>query len=129
MTDELQQERTRLTNRMREQLRRYYPQMLELGSDIDGAWFLELWEKAPTPADAARIRKASIAAILKRNRIRRHEGASSRMNTGAYGTGMPSAQTDTQFQPCSSLLSLSATCSHPFHRPHTPGSPASLMPT
>ena len=75
MREELMQERTRLINRMREQLRRYYPQMLELGDDLGAAWFLELWEKAPTPAQAARIRKASIAAILKRNRIRRHDAA------------------------------------------------------
>ena len=75
MRDELQQERTRLTNRMREQLRRYYPQMLELGGDLGATWFVELWEKAPTPAEAARIRKASIAAILKRNRMRRHDAA------------------------------------------------------
>ena len=75
MRDELQQEGTRLTNRMREQLRRHYPQMLELGGDLGATWFVELWEKAPTPAEAARIRKASIAAILKRNRIRRHDAA------------------------------------------------------
>ena len=64
MRDELQQERTRLTNRMREQLRRYYPQMLELGGDLGATWFVELWEKAPTPAEAARIRKASLQYIL-----------------------------------------------------------------
>ena len=45
------------------------------GKDIDAPWLLELWEKAPTPAEAARIRKASVAAILKRNRIRRHDAA------------------------------------------------------
>ena len=45
------------------------------GKDIDAGWLLELWEKAPTPAEAARIRKASVAAILKRNRIRRHDAA------------------------------------------------------
>ena len=75
MTDELQQERTRLVNRMREQLRRYYPQILEMGGDIGATWFLELWEKAPTPAAAARVQKASIGAILKRNRIRRLDAA------------------------------------------------------
>ena len=75
MDEELKQERTRLINRLREQLRRYYPQMLDLGGDLGGVWFLELWEKVPTPAEAARIRKASIAAILKRNRIRRHDAA------------------------------------------------------
>jgi transposase len=34
MTDDLQQERTRLASRMREQLWRYYPQMLELADDL-----------------------------------------------------------------------------------------------
>lgn len=75
MREELKQDRNRLTNRLREQLHRYYPQMLELGGDLGAGWFLELWEKVPTPAAAARIRKASIAAILKRNRIRRHDAA------------------------------------------------------
>ena len=74
MADELQQERNGLSNRLREQLRRYYPQMVQLskgnnGKDIDASWFLELLAKALTPALAARIRKTSVAAILKRNRI------------------------------------------------------------
>jgi hypothetical protein len=34
MTEDLQQERNRLTNRVREQLWRYYPQMLELSNDL-----------------------------------------------------------------------------------------------
>jgi hypothetical protein len=49
--------------------------LLDLGKDLDAAWFLELWEKAPTPAEAARIRVASIATILKRNHIRRLDAA------------------------------------------------------
>src|SRR6202047_2904573 len=52
MTDELQQERTRLASRMREQLWRYYPQMLELADDFAADWFLDLWNQAPTPAKA-----------------------------------------------------------------------------
>ena len=64
LTAELQEERNGLINRMREQLRRYYPQMIELGGDLGAGWVLELWEKAPTPAEAARVRKASVAAIL-----------------------------------------------------------------
>ena len=75
LTAELQEERNGLINRMREQLRRYYPQLIELGGDLGAGWVLELWEKAPTPAEAARVRKASVAAILKRNRIRRHAAA------------------------------------------------------
>ncbi len=76
LTAELQEERNGLINRMREQLRRYYPEMLELGGDLGAGWVLELWEKASTPAEAARVRKASVAAILKRNRIRRHDAVS-----------------------------------------------------
>ena len=36
-----------------------------------GSW--SCGRRHPRPAEAARIRKASIAAILKRNRIRRHD--------------------------------------------------------
>lgn len=64
-------ERTALTNRMREQLWRYFPAILELDADLGAPWLLELWQAGPTPAKAKRIREASIAGILKRNRIRR----------------------------------------------------------
>jgi hypothetical protein len=55
MADDLQQERTRLASRMREQLWRYYPQMLELADDLAADWFLDLWNQAPSPAKAARL--------------------------------------------------------------------------
>ena len=71
MTEDLQQERTRLSNRIREQLWRYYPQMLELTDDAGADWFLALWALAPTPAKAARIHKSSIDRLLKMHRIRR----------------------------------------------------------
>jgi transposase len=70
MTDDLQQERNRLGNRMREQLWRYYPQALEIGDDLAADWFLELWAAVPTPAKAARIRESTIERILKTHRIR-----------------------------------------------------------
>src|SRR6202011_5161084 len=60
MADDLQQERTRLASRMREQLWRYYPQMLELADDLAADWFLDLWSQAPTPAKAARLRETTI---------------------------------------------------------------------
>ena len=47
MAEDLQQERNRLANRVREQLWRYYPQALKLGEDVAAAWFLELW-RAPS---------------------------------------------------------------------------------
>src|SRR6201747_2108679 len=45
---ELQQERVRLGNRVRQQLWRYYPQLLELTDDVAAEWVLELWLMAPT---------------------------------------------------------------------------------
>ena len=60
MTDDLQQERIRLASRMREQLWRYYPQMLELADDLAADWFLDLWSQAPTPAKAVRLRQTAI---------------------------------------------------------------------
>jgi transposase len=68
---ELQQERVRLSNRIRQQLWRYYPQLLELTDDIAAEWVLELWMMAPTPAKAARLREATLARLLKQHRIRK----------------------------------------------------------
>jgi len=70
--DELKQEQGRLTNRVRDQLWRYYPQAAELG-DLNANWFLDLWEKAPSPAQAARASEKTIARILKTHRIRRFD--------------------------------------------------------
>jgi transposase len=69
--DELTQERTRLSNRLRDQLWRYYPQAFELGDDVADSWFLDLWEQVPTPAEAARVSEKAVARILKDHRIRR----------------------------------------------------------
>jgi transposase len=72
--DELKQEQNRLTNRMRDQLWRYYPQAIELG-DLAADWFLELWQQVPTPAKAARVTEKTVARILKQHRIRRFDAA------------------------------------------------------
>src|SRR6516162_8494757 len=71
IAEDLSAERNRLTNRMREQLWRYFPAMLELDGDLGAEWLLDLWEVVPTPAKALRIRDKTIATLLKRNRIRR----------------------------------------------------------
>ena len=75
IASDLGTERNRLTNRLREQLWRYYPAMLELESDLGAEWLLDLWELAPTPGKAARIREGTVAKVLKRNRIRRFDAA------------------------------------------------------
>jgi transposase len=76
LAEELQQERGRLANRIRQQLWRYYPQLLELGEDVTAEWILALWTLAPTPAKAAGLREATIAKLLSQHRIRRLEAAS-----------------------------------------------------
>lgn len=69
--DELTQERSRLANRVRDQLWRYYPQARELSDDLVADWFLDLWQQVPTPAQAARTSEKTIGRILKQHRIRR----------------------------------------------------------
>ena len=69
MTEECKHERVRLTNRMREQLWRYYPQILDLSDDLSAVWLLDLWALAPTPAKALRVRESTIAKLLKKHRI------------------------------------------------------------
>src|SRR5882724_11513427 len=71
IAEDLGSERVVLTNRMRQQLWRYFPAFLELDADLGAPWLLELWQAVPTPDKARRIRPTSIAALLKRNRIRR----------------------------------------------------------
>jgi hypothetical protein len=75
LAEELQQERVRLANRIRQQLWRYYPQLLELADDVTAEWVLELWSLAPTPAKAARLREATLARLLRRHRIRKLDAA------------------------------------------------------
>lgn len=75
MVEELQRERTRLTNRVREQLRRYYPQMLALSGDPGLPWMLALWELLPTPAAAQRIRSGRVTRLLQQYRIRKLDAA------------------------------------------------------
>lgn len=71
LAEELVGERTRLQNRLRAQLWRYYPQFLELGDECSRVWLLDLWEMAPTPEAAQKLRRVRVTRLLKRNRIRR----------------------------------------------------------
>ncbi|MEQ8719625.1 MAG: IS110 family transposase [Sandaracinaceae bacterium] len=73
MADDLKEER--LTNRVRQQLRRYYPQLLDVGPDPGANWFLDLWKLMPTPAKARRTQRRSIERILRKHRIRRIDAA------------------------------------------------------
>ena len=68
MADDLRADKIRHANRLREQLQRYYPQMLQFDSDLAEEWVLKLWEAAPTPAKAARLRQAEVEKLLKQGR-------------------------------------------------------------
>jgi len=63
-------DRTRQVQRLRHQLREYFPAAIEAFEDLDAPDVLELLGKAPDPARAARLTQAQISAALKRARRR-----------------------------------------------------------
>jgi hypothetical protein len=63
-------ERTRQVQRLRQQLREYYPAAVEAYDDLDAPDTLELLGKAPDPARAAKLTRAQVSAALKRARRR-----------------------------------------------------------
>jgi len=63
-------ERTRAVQRLRHQLREYFPAALEAFEDLDAGDTLELLGRAPDPARAARLTRAQVSAALKRARRR-----------------------------------------------------------
>jgi transposase len=60
-----------LSNQVGEQLRRYFPQMLALGSWHEEPWLWLLFKAAPTPQRAAKLPLSKVDNILKAKRIRR----------------------------------------------------------
>jgi transposase len=63
-------DRTRQVQRLRHQLREYFPAALEAFEDLDAPDVLELLGKAPDPARAAKLTRAQVSAALKRARRR-----------------------------------------------------------
>src|SRR4029077_6100807 len=63
-------ERTRQVQRLRHQLREYFPAALTAFDDLDAPDALELLAKAPDPARAGRLTRAQVSAALKRARRR-----------------------------------------------------------
>jgi len=63
-------DRTRQTQRLRHQLREYFPAALAAFEDLDAPDALELLAKAPDPARAAKLTRAQVSAALKRARRR-----------------------------------------------------------
>jgi hypothetical protein len=63
-------ERTRHVQRLRHQLRDFFPAALEAFEDLDAPDALELLARAPDPASAAKLSTAQVSAALKRARRR-----------------------------------------------------------
>ena len=70
IASDLTRDQTRLVNRARQQLWRYYPQFLKVESNLARPWVRELWNLVPTPEKAGRIRARTVASLLKRHRVR-----------------------------------------------------------
>lgn len=72
LAEDLTGERTRLANRMRDQLWRYYPQFLAAtGDDVSSAFALALWKRLPNPGAGAKARRSTLEKALRRHGIRR----------------------------------------------------------
>jgi transposase len=67
----LLEEFRRSANRFRDQLHRFYPQMLQLCSGADEPWLWGLIDLAPTPAHATLLSEEQVQRVLKTHRIRR----------------------------------------------------------
>ena len=68
---DLAREGVQLAHRLREQLHRFFPQLLQLSPAADEPWLWALLELAPAPAPAARLRVRRVEKLLRAHRIRR----------------------------------------------------------
>ena len=71
LDQEMQQELTRLANRLRDQLLRFYPALLRLAPAADEPWLWAVLALAPTPAAGAHVPRARLTRLLQTHRIRR----------------------------------------------------------
>jgi transposase len=71
LEDDLGHDWSRLTNQLREQLQRYFPQMVQFSPAADDPWVWELLQTEPLPARARKLRRSQVQKILTRYRIRR----------------------------------------------------------
>ena len=69
IASDLTRDQTRLVNRARQQLWRYYPQFLKVESNLARPWVRELWNLASSPEKARRLRATTVAKLLKRHRV------------------------------------------------------------
>lgn len=72
LSEDLKQDRRRLTNRLRAQLHRFFPQVLQLCSGADEAWLWDLIDRVVVPGRAARVGRRLVEGVLRDHGIRRH---------------------------------------------------------
>lgn len=71
LDEELGRNFHRYACQLREQLQRYYPQLLALSPQTDEPWLWSLLEAAPDAAKSKRLSEARIAKLLRAHRVRR----------------------------------------------------------
>jgi len=104
-------DRTRAVQRLRHQLREYFPAALEAFEDLDARDTLELLGKAPDPARARRLTRAQVAATLKRARRRDIAGKTDAILAALRGEhlGQPTALTAAYAATARSLIAVITT--------------------
>jgi hypothetical protein len=104
-------DRTRATQRLRSQLREYYPAALEAFEDLDAPDVLELLGKAPDPDRARKLTRAQVAAALKRARRRDIAGKTDAILAALRGghLGQPAALTAAYAATARSLIAVITT--------------------
>jgi transposase len=104
-------ERTRAVQRLRHQLREYFPAALEAFDDLDAPDTLELLARAPEPARAARLTRAQVSAALKRAGRRNITGRATAILAALRGEqlGQPPALTAAHAAAVRSLIAVIAT--------------------
>jgi transposase len=101
-------ERTRQVQRLRHQLREYFPAALEAFDDLDAPDALDLLARAPDPARARRLTRAQISAALKRARRRDIPAKATAILTALRGAqlGQPPAITAAYAATVRSLIAV-----------------------
>jgi transposase len=104
-------ERTRAVQRLRHQLREYFPAALEAFEDLDAPDTLELLGKAPDPARARKLTRAQVSAALKRARRRNIPGKATAILAALRSEqlGQPPALTAAYAATVRSLIAVIAT--------------------
>jgi transposase len=104
-------ERTREVQRLRHQLREYFPAALEAFDDLDAPDTLELLGKAPDPARAAKLTRAQVSAALRRARRRNIPDKATAILAALRGEQLsqPQALTDAYAATVRSLIAVITT--------------------